>query len=156
VQDDEQWQVLASMLGRPDWVADAGLATFAGRRARHDELDDGIAAWTRDQSPVEVVVALRLAGLPVAPVLAVPRMYDDPQLVARGYYQELDHPRTGRRRYPGWPAQFSFLDQHHRRGAPTLGQHNHEILTEDLALTDDDVDALARDGVIGDRVQAPG
>jgi crotonobetainyl-CoA:carnitine CoA-transferase CaiB-like acyl-CoA transferase len=98
---------------------------------------------------------MRSAGLAVAPVLVVPRMYDDPQLVARGYYQELEHPRTGRRRYPGWPAQFSFLSQHHRRGAPTLGQHNREILTEDLGLTDAEVDALAHDGIIGDRMQPP-
>jgi crotonobetainyl-CoA:carnitine CoA-transferase CaiB-like acyl-CoA transferase len=155
VQDDTQWQALAKALERPDWVADRGLATLAGRRARHDEIDDLIATWSRSRSPVEVVVALRLAGLAVAPVLAVPRMYDDPQLVARGYYQELDHARTGTRRYPGWPAQFSFLAQHHRRGAPTLGEHNREILTEDLGLTDAEVDALARDGIIGDRIQPP-
>ena len=155
VQDDTQWQALASALEREDWVADRGLAALAGRRARHDEIDDAIATWTRSRSPGEVVVAMRSAGLAVAPVLVVPRMYDDPQLVARGYYQELDHARTGRRRYPGWPVQFSFLAQHHRRGAPTLGEHNREILTEDLGLTDAEVDALARDGIIGDRMQPP-
>jgi crotonobetainyl-CoA:carnitine CoA-transferase CaiB-like acyl-CoA transferase len=83
-------------------------------------------------------------------------MYDDPQLVARGYYQELGHARTGNRRYPGWPVQFSFASEHHRRGAPTLGEHNHEILTEELGLTDEDIEALTRDGIIGDRMQAPG
>jgi crotonobetainyl-CoA:carnitine CoA-transferase CaiB-like acyl-CoA transferase len=155
VVTDEQWRSLAQVLARPDWADDPGLATLAGRWARHDELDEGIAAWTRDRAPADVVAALRAAGLPAAPVLAVPRMYDDPQLVARGYYQELDHDRTGTRRYPGWPAQFSFLAQHHRRGAPTLGQHNREILTDDLGLTDADADALARDGIIGDRMQPP-
>ena len=156
VEDDEQWRALASTLDRPDWTKDPGLSALAGRRARHDELDAGIAAWTRGRSPVEVVETLRSAGLPVAPVLAVPRMYDDPQLVARGYYQELGHARTGTRRYPGWPVQFSFASEHHRRGAPTLGEHNYEILTDELGLTDEDIDALARDGIIGDRMQAPG
>ncbi len=152
VQTDEQWHAMTVVMDRPDWTDDPLLATLAGRHDRHDEIDDGITAWTSSQSPAEVVVALRLAGLPVAPVLAVPRMYDDPQLVARGYYQELDHARTGVRRYPGWPAQFSFAERHHRRGAPTLGQHNRELLTEDLGLTDDEVDALERDGIIGDRM----
>lgn len=155
VVTDEQWRSLTQVLDRPDWADDPGLATLAGRWARHDELDEGIAAWTRDRAPTEVVAALRAGGLPVAPVLTVPRMYDDPQLVARGYYQELDHARTGTRRYPGWPAQFSFLTQHHRRGSPTLGQHNREILTEELGLSDAEVDALARDGIIGDRMQPP-
>jgi crotonobetainyl-CoA:carnitine CoA-transferase CaiB-like acyl-CoA transferase len=156
VQDDEQWRALASALDRPDWGTDPELSGLAGRHAQHDELDAGITAWTRGRSPAEVVETLRLAGLPVAPVLAVPRMYDDPQLVARGYYQELDHSRTGTRRYPGWPVQFSFASAHHRRGAPTLGEHNHEILTEELGLTDEDIDMLARDGIIGDRMQARG
>ena len=153
VQTDEQWHALCDVMERADWAADPGLASLAGRTQRHDELDAGIAEWTSVQSPAEVVVALRLAGLPVAPVLSVPRMYDDPQLVARGYYQELDHERVGVRRYPGWPVQFSFADQHHFRGAPTLGQHNREILTEDLELTDAEVDGLAERGVIGTKMQ---
>ena len=62
-------------------------------------------------------------------------MSSDPQLVARGFYQPLDHALTGVRSYPGWPMQLSFLPAHHRRGAPTLGQHNEEILAE-LGLTD--------------------
>jgi len=155
VQNDEQWKALASAAGRQDWVADPGLAVLAGRRTRHDELDEGISAWSRSRLPAEVVAALRPAGLPVAHVLAVPRMYDDPQLVARGYYQELDHSRTGTRRYPGWPVQFSFVSEHHRRGAPTLGEHNHEILTGELGLSDEEVEVLARDGVIGDRMRPP-
>jgi crotonobetainyl-CoA:carnitine CoA-transferase CaiB-like acyl-CoA transferase len=88
-------------------------------------------------------------------VLQVPVMYDDPQLVARGYYEALDHAKTGVRRYPGWPMRFSFADAHHRRGAPTLGQHNREILTE-LGVSDDEIARLAEDGVIGNRMQVPG
>ena len=67
----------------------------------------------------------------------------------------LDHAKTGVRRYPGWPMRFSFAEAHHRRGAPTLGQHNREILTE-LGVGDDEIARLAEDGVIGDRMQVPG
>ncbi len=129
VQTDEQWRALCDVMERADWADDPGLAALAGRRDRHDELDAGIAEWTAGRSPAEVVVALRLAGLAVAPVLSVPRMYDDPQLVARGYYQELDHERVGVRRYPGWPAQFSFADgapsprRAHPRPAQPRGPH---------------------------------
>ncbi len=100
------------------------------------ELDEGIAAWTTARSGDEIVAALRSRGIPVGKALQAPVMYDDPQLVARGYYQPLDHAKTGVRRYPGWPMRFSFADAHHRRGAPTLGQHNREILTE-LGVSDE-------------------
>jgi crotonobetainyl-CoA:carnitine CoA-transferase CaiB-like acyl-CoA transferase len=151
VRNDEQWRAYADAIGRSEWVADAALATLDDRHARHDELDDGIAAWTRERSPDEVVAALRPLGLPVAPVLAVPRMYHDPQLNDRGYFVELDHAIAGPRRYPGWPMQFSFTDIQHHRGAPSLGQHNREILTE-LGLTSTDIDRLEHDGVIGNRM----
>lgn len=163
IVDDEQWKVLAAAIGRSDLLADASLATAAGRRAAHDVLDEGIAAWTAERSPDEVVAALRPAGVAVAPVLTVPRMYSDSQLVARGYYQELPHARTGTRRYPGWPAQFSFTPalpgggaEHHRSGSPTLGQHNEEILRDLLGLSADEIGTLEADGIIGTRMQPPG
>ncbi|MEX2269645.1 MAG: CoA transferase, partial [Acidimicrobiia bacterium] len=135
----------------PDWVDDDGLVGLAGRLARHDELDGGIAGWTLERTPDEVLDALRPLGIPVATVLAVPRMYHDPQLNARGWFVELDHAIAGVRRYPGWPMQFSFTDVLHHFGAPTLGQHNRQILAE-LDCTDADVEQLAERGVIGERM----
>jgi len=151
VADDDQWRSLADAIGRADWADDPMLTTLDGRHARHEALDTGIAAWTVDRPPDDVVDLLRPLGIPVAKVLAVPRMYDDPQLVARGYYVPLDHQKTGVRRYPGWPMRFSFTDVQHRFGAPTLGQHNREVLRE-FALSDEEIDALERDGIIGNRM----
>jgi crotonobetainyl-CoA:carnitine CoA-transferase CaiB-like acyl-CoA transferase len=151
VADDEQWPTFAAALGRDDWAHDTALRTLDGRSARHDELDEGIGAWTRGRGPDEVIAALRPLGIPVAAVLQVPRMYGDPQLNARSWFVELDHATAGVRRYPGWPMRFSFTDVHHHFGAPTLGQHNHEILRE-LGCTDADIAQLEARGVIGTRM----
>jgi crotonobetainyl-CoA:carnitine CoA-transferase CaiB-like acyl-CoA transferase len=152
VADDTQWLALAETVGRADWASDAGLAAAAGRRARHDELDDGLAAWTSARPVTETVAALLAAGVPAARVLTVPWMFDDPQLAARGYYVTVDHARTGRRRYPGWPMRFSFAEAGQRFGAPTLGQHNAAILGAELGLGVDELAALADAGVTGDRL----
>jgi crotonobetainyl-CoA:carnitine CoA-transferase CaiB-like acyl-CoA transferase len=153
IADDAQWRALVVEVGRHEWVGDESLTTAAGRRDRHDELDAGLTEWAATRSPDEIVAILRPRGIPVAKVLQVPAMGGDPQLVARGFYQPLDHALTGVRQYPGWPMQLSFLRAHHRRGAPTLGEHNEEILTE-LGLEPDDIAALADQGVIGTRMQA--
>jgi crotonobetainyl-CoA:carnitine CoA-transferase CaiB-like acyl-CoA transferase len=155
INDEAQWRALVFELGRADWIGDESLATSNGRHARHAELDEGIAAWTSARSADQIVAALRARAIPVAKVLQAPLMYDDPQLVARDYYEAHDHAKTGVRRYPGWPMRFSFADTHHRRGAPTLGQHNREILGE-LGLSENEIARLAEDGVIGDRMQVPG
>jgi crotonobetainyl-CoA:carnitine CoA-transferase CaiB-like acyl-CoA transferase len=151
IESDDQWRALTDAMDRPDWAADRGLASLAGRRDRHDELDEGIGAWTREFAPEKVVELLRARGIPVARVLQVPHTYDEPQLVARGFYYELPHPLSGPRGYPAWPMQFSFLDAPHRSGAPLLGEHNHEVLAE-LGYSDDEIAALERDGVIGNRM----
>ena len=145
VMNDEQWRGLAEVVGASELAALA----VADRRARHDELDALIGEWTAVQSPDEIVDQLRPLGLPVAPLLVPQMMYDDAQLAARGYFQDLEHARTGTRRYPGWPMQFSFLSAHHRAGPPSLGEHNEELLAAELGVGEDELARLAADRIIG-------
>jgi crotonobetainyl-CoA:carnitine CoA-transferase CaiB-like acyl-CoA transferase len=77
-------------------------------------------------------------------------MYDIPQLDARGYYDELEHPITGSHRYPGWPLRLTpGPSRHHRFVPPTLGQHNEEILRS-LGLDSDELASLRERHVIGE------
>jgi crotonobetainyl-CoA:carnitine CoA-transferase CaiB-like acyl-CoA transferase len=47
--------------------------------------------------------------------------------------------------------QFSFARAQHRFGAPTLGQHNAEVLAE-LGVGPDELARLADKGIVGDRM----
>lgn len=79
-------------------------------------------------------------------------MYDELQLVARGSYVEMPHPISGTTRYPGWPIRFSpGPSQQHRMPAPLLGQHNREILSGRLGLSEAKIEELRARDVIGDR-----
>lgn len=150
-QGDAEWERLARAIGRPDWADDPALATLVGRYKAHDAIDAAIAEWTLLRSPEEVVAALRPLGIAVGALLTAAEMYDDPQLQARGYFQPMDHPRTGVRRYPGWPMQFSCGPRPpHRCPAPTLGQHNDEVLGGLLGLGAAELAVLRRRGVIGE------
>ena len=154
VRDDGDWKRLVEVVGSPSWATSPDLATSAGRRARHDELDERLAAWTREQDADELVRSLRAAGLPAARCLVATRMYGEPHLEARGYYQEIEHPRSGLRRYPVWPLRFSFgPEPHYRASAPTLGQHNDEILGGELGLSTEELAKLREDRIIGDRMR---
>ena len=57
VGDDEAWPRLCETIGRADLAKDPGLATAAGRRVRHDELDAAISAWTRTQDAATAAAA---------------------------------------------------------------------------------------------------
>ena len=150
-RDDAQWRALAEAIGAGD-VRDLPLDE---RRARHDELDERIGTWTATHTDADVVARLRPHRIPVAPVLTVPDMYGEAQLESRGYYQALDNSKTGTRRYPGWPMQFTVGNRrlaHHRSGPPTLGGDNDEILWRRLGVDAAAIEKLRADQVIGDRM----
>jgi crotonobetainyl-CoA:carnitine CoA-transferase CaiB-like acyl-CoA transferase len=154
VRDDNDWSQLVDAMGRPGLLGDDRLATADRRAAAHDAFDQVVAAWTQTRSPANIVAALRERYIPVEEVMAPERMYDVPQLDARGYYEDFEHPITGWHRYPGWPFRISpGPARHHRFAPPTLGQHNDEILSG-LGLSRDEFAALRRDRVIGDRVMS--
>ena len=139
VRDDNDWSQLVGAMGRPGLLEDGRLATADGRAAAHDAFDDVVAAWTRTQSPTNIVAALRERGIPAEEVITPEQMYDVPQLDARGYYEDFEHAITGRHRYPGWPFRISPGPAHHHRFAPpTLGQHNDEVLSA-LGLSRDEL-----------------
>ena len=141
VRDDADWAQLVEAMGRPDLLE---------RILAHDEFDTVVANWTRAQTAAHVIDALGARHIPGEQVLTPDRMYDIPQLDARGYYEEVEHPVTGPHRYPGWPFRLTpGPNRHHRFAAPTLGQHNEETLRR-LGLTDDDLEELRARQVIGE------
>ena len=151
VRTDADWSALVDVMGRPELERASRFASARGREAEHDAFDELVADWTRTRSANEIVAELRARHVPAERLLTPDRMYDEAQLVARGFYEELEHPITGRHRYPGWPLRVTpGPTRHHRWAAPTLGQHNAEILHR-LGLADDEIQTLRRERVIGER-----
>jgi crotonobetainyl-CoA:carnitine CoA-transferase CaiB-like acyl-CoA transferase len=153
VATDEQWIALRTAIGQPQWATDPALQTPAGRRARHDLIDEQLGAWCLQRCSDEIVECLWTAGVPVAKVMQPHRQTELPQLAFRGFFEQVSHPINPPTPHSTLPARLSGGPQRfHRTHAPLLGEHNHELLAE-LGLTDDQIADLERDGVIG---RAPG
>jgi crotonobetainyl-CoA:carnitine CoA-transferase CaiB-like acyl-CoA transferase len=149
VATDEQWTALQKAIGGPDWAMDPELSTAGGRRKHHDDIDEQLAVWCQGRGSDEIVQLLWDAGVPVGKVMQPHRQAELPQLRFRGFFEELEHPVTGKARYSTLPVTFSRgPDRRHTRHAPLLGQHNHELLAA-LGLTEPEIAALEADGVIG-------
>ena len=151
VATDDQWRSLVAALGTPVWASDADFAGEAGRRARHDELDERLAEWSATRDVAEAAELLVAHGVPAAVGRDPRSMYDHPQLRARGFYEAIDHPVVGRLATPTLPFRFASVDHWLRTPAPTLGQHNHEILVEELGVDEATYTALEAAQVIGTR-----
>ena len=150
IRDDRDWKNFTEAIESPDWATSEQCDSLDGRRRHNDELDRHIAAWTADLDSDKVVSLIREKGVPISAVLRGQHMHSDPHLAARNFYQELPHPRSGLRRYPGWPMRWSVgPKQPHRFCAPTLGQHNLDILCDELGLSSKEIEELLSKNIIG-------
>ncbi len=151
VATEAQWQALKAVLGGPAWADAAALASQEGRRAAHGRIDDELRRWAADRELAEAVEQLVAAGVPAARVVD-PRMTSrHPQMSARGFFEECAHPATGTHPIPTVPFRYGGVDRWIRSPAPTLGQHNREVLRDLLGLDDQAIAALAAAEVIGER-----
>jgi crotonobetainyl-CoA:carnitine CoA-transferase CaiB-like acyl-CoA transferase len=90
--------------------------------------------------------------VPAAAVVSPSAVTENPQLRQRGFFEELDHPRTGPTAYPRPPfAPLPGTTKWLHRPAPTLGEHTRDVLTTMCGLTGIELDRLAAEGVIGTR-----
>ncbi len=152
VPDDARWRSLCAVMGAPDLAARGELASARGRRAEHAAIDARIAAWTAERDVATIVERLLAAGVPAAHLVNAHGLFPNAQLAWRGFFQSIEHPRTGETRYPGWPMKFSELPRaSHRRPPPTLGQHNDEVLGGELGLSAEELARLRERKLIGER-----
>jgi crotonobetainyl-CoA:carnitine CoA-transferase CaiB-like acyl-CoA transferase len=130
--------------GREQWVA-----VSAADPGGIDEA--GLREWSAAHDREAVLRLLDERGIPAAAV-ADPRVASlHPQHAARGFFEEIDHPVVGRQPLPTVPFRYASTPRWLRSPAPTLGQHNREVLGGLLGLSDGEIDALAAAGVIGTR-----
>jgi crotonobetainyl-CoA:carnitine CoA-transferase CaiB-like acyl-CoA transferase len=149
VRTDEQWEGLRAALGFPRWADDPRLSTHAGRRASHDALDAELAGWAASHDLEEAIDILVSNGVPAGSAYDGRVTSRHPQLSARGFYEPVEHPVVGCHPVPGLPFRFGGVERWLRRPAPTIGQHNREILGGLLGMSSSEIDALEAAEVIG-------
>ena len=125
------WRHGIEVLGFLESLQDEGLddlgVAFESEDKKNqilDHLGTLFATNTRDHW----LAILREAGLVCAPVNTLLEAADDPNIVENNYVQEILHPRLGKNiKIHGSPWKFSETPSN-PGVAPTLGQHNEEIL----------------------------
>ena len=109
---------------------------------------EAVAAWVAERSVSEVVELLVEAGIPVASVYDLDNVLANEQARAREMFVKVEHPILGETTMPGFHIKFSETKGDLTTPAPLLGQHNVEVYSDLLGLSEDELGGLRKEGVI--------
>jgi crotonobetainyl-CoA:carnitine CoA-transferase CaiB-like acyl-CoA transferase len=87
-------------------------------------------------------------GFPAAPVYQAHEAMDDPHVIAREMFIEVEHPIAGKYKTPNFPVKFSATPGKVTSAVPVLGQHTEEVLKSILKKTPEQIAALENSGTI--------
>lgn len=139
------WGALADMVGddrlrKPEY-------TGPGRKQYHAEIDPILVDWLKDLGKMEVFEEFQKNRMSSGILMTPEDMLESPQLQARHFFKEIEHPSTGPQKYPGPPFKLSDAEWVQTR-APLLGEQNHEVFVGQMGLSEAELADLSANGVI--------
>ncbi len=131
---------MAEAVGIPE-LQEPRFADPAQRLENEDELQAIMYGWFAGKTRQEVHDLGMENRFPSGFVATIPDLLDSEQLNGRDFFREDDHPRAGKLKYPRRLWQGS--EHAWRDGrAPELGEHNVEILHDELGYEMEDLPRL--------------
>lgn len=134
VGNDGQFVKLCAALGHAEWADDERFITNPQRVKHRAALIDLLRGVTITRGTTDWVAAMEVAGVPCGPINTLDRVFEDPQVQARGLRIEMPHPLAGKVPLVANPIRLSGTPVAYRRAPPTLGQHTDEVLAQWLKL----------------------
>jgi CoA:oxalate CoA-transferase len=124
-----QWRALCAFMERPDLADDPRFRTGPVRAANWQELDAIVLPWAASRTALELYHEGQQRRIPFSLIPTPSDVLNSPQLAARAYFEEIDHPHAGPLRLPGPPFR---IDGERGRPAraPLLGEHTAATLAQ--------------------------
>ena len=124
-------------------LLDPKFATQPSRLDNWEELHILVAPKLALWNNLELMHETMARGLVIGLVQNPQQVVDSPHLAERGYFVEIDHPEAGSLKYP---SPGFLMDAENpmfgSKAAPTLGEHNSEILGGELGFSAEELGQL--------------
>ncbi len=134
------------LIERPDLIEDPLFTEPRARMAEPDKFDNLIIPWLKEHGKWEIAKEAQKLRLAFTPVLSPGELAADEQIQAREFFARSPHPAMGEVTYPGAPAKLGESPWKAGR-APTLGEHNGEILGR-LGYNGEALKGLQAEGIV--------
>lgn len=147
--NDALWAKFCQTAGLEALIEDERFKTNPLRNKNYEALHPMIAEKVKQKTTDAWMKLLDDAGVPNGPINTIDRVVANEQVLARDMIVEVEHPVAGRLRMPGVPVKLSETPGSIRMPAPVLGQHTVDVLEGLLGLTDEEIEILKAEKVIG-------
>ncbi len=138
---------MALLIGRPELETDMLFINFWMRAIQWREFDALIQPWLDEHGSEEILTLAQELRMPFGPVLGPETLLTNAHLAERRFFQEIEHPGTGKLTHGG--PLFLMSETPLQTGpAPTLGQHNEDVLREAMGYRREDLTILRERGII--------
>jgi benzylsuccinate CoA-transferase BbsE subunit len=146
----DAWRPFIAGLGLRELVdemRDADEAAWVGVKRKLARLDEVLRRFILTRSKLDLYVEGQRRNLVLAPVSSPKDLIESPQLAARGYFHEVEHPELGQTiRYPGAPYRHSKTPWSIRRRPPLFAEHSEEVFCGELGMRREALPALTPPG----------
>jgi crotonobetainyl-CoA:carnitine CoA-transferase CaiB-like acyl-CoA transferase len=143
-------------IGKPELASDPRFDGTPQRLANLRQLIDEMQAWASAIDDLDVIeAAFAENGIAMGVVRSVQETAASDWAAARGAIVELPDRSGGTVAIPNSPWHFSDAVSGARGAAAYRGEHNREVLSERLGLTEEELDELDAAGVLSSRLPAP-
>ncbi|MEM7336381.1 MAG: CoA transferase [Chloroflexota bacterium] len=138
----------AKLMGDPSLLTDERFKDDISRGNNSQIVNDIMSNWTMSRTTEEAMVELAEARIPSGPVLSIQQSLDDPRVQALGHLKPVEYPGAPRPApIADIPFQLSETAVGVTQRAPTIGEHNQQILSE-LGYSDADIAKLVAEGIL--------
>lgn len=145
--NDKLFGLLADCMEMPELKQDPRFVINAKRVQNHGDLKPIIENWLEDKTVDSIVETLLDKGIPAAPINTMDKVVNDPHILSREMFVDVEHPIAGKMKITGNHLKFSETKTKIKTAAPTLGQHTEEILKNILNMDSNRIQELKTQGV---------
>ena len=141
------WGAVVELLDAPE-LDDEKFSNASERLANAEELGEILDRVFETKKKQEMFYSAHQQRFIFGVIDSPEEVLVNPQFEARGYFVDVEHPVIGSAKYPGAPFLMNGSPWEVRQPAPTLGQHNREVLGERLGYSDAEIAQLRATEVI--------
>jgi len=145
---DSVFRRLCEVMDRAELADDARYCNHAARAVHQGELDELIAAWSRQHAADPLLARLEAAGVPAGKMFRAPDMIADPQYQARQSIVRVAHEKFQNLMMQNAFPKFSSTPGAIRWPGADMGAHNEEVYRGLLGLDAGALASLRGEGVI--------